>query len=350
MVMDPAALGFVLPPEWVLHARTWMSWIPDGYLRERGGAQQAWGSVASAIAQFEPVTVLAPFVYVDEARAACGPRVHIVGCALNDGWFRDNGPTFLLDGFGRLGAALWAFNAWGGRFPGAEVDRAAGRFAADRAGALAFCSALVNEGGAIATDGAGTVIVTETVQANPNRNPGWETAAIEHELRRMLGVSTVIWLAAGLHGDTGPFGTDGHVDTLAAFVAPGTVVVHHQPDPDHADYAVTADNAQRLRSARDHAGRRLQLIELPAPPAGRVGHVDHESYVNFAWVNGGVVLGGFGHEASDTIVRETFRRLFPRRRVVQLDASVMFTVGGGIHCITQPEPVRQARWPARPPN
>lgn len=343
--MDPSAGGFVMPPEWVPHVRTWMAWIPDGYVRDSGERSlAAWSAVARSIATFEPVTLLTPPPHLDEARARCGRSVEVVACTLNDAWFRDNGPTFLLDGNGRLGALLWRFNAWGGRFPGAAIDRAAGRVAADRAGALAFVSPLVNEGGAIATDGAGTLLVTESVQANPNRNPGWTRGEIEAELRRCLGVHTVIWLARGLHGDEGPTGTDGHVDTLAAFVGPGVLVVHRQADTTHPDHAVVVENVGRLRAARDHAGRPFELVELLAPAPGRTGHVGHESYVNFAWVNGGVVLCGFGDDGADEAVRDTFRRLLPRRRIAQVDAAAIFAHGGGIHCTTLPEPARNARW------
>jgi agmatine deiminase len=270
--------------------------------------------------------------------------VELIAAALDDAWFRDNGPTFLLGRGGRLGAVLWTFNGWGGRIACTERDRAAARLAARRASATVFESTLVNEGGAIAVDGAGTVLVTDTVQANPNRNPTWDRRAIEQELRARLGGGTVVWLARGLDGDGGANGTDGHVDTLAAFVRPGVLVVHHQPDPDHPDHAVMAENRARLSAARDHAGRRFELVELAAPVAGREGHASHESYVNFAWVNGGVVLCGFGDAARDAAVHATFRRLLPERRISQIDASTIFRHGGGIHCITQPEPAATARW------
>lgn len=343
--MDPVRDGFAMPPEWVAHARTWMSWIPPGYVRDDAERTvPAWGAVARTVASFEPVTVLVPPALLAEARAACGPGPMLVPCELDDAWFRDNGPTFLLDGRGRLGALHWTFDGWGGRFPDVRADRAAGRLAGRLAGAVPHCSALVNEGGAIATDGAGTVLATETVQCNPNRNPGWSKAEVEAELCRRLGAHTVVWLARGLHDDRGPTGTDGHVDTLAAFVTPGVLVVHRQPDPTHPDHAVGVENEGRLRAARDHTGRGFELVPLDAPPAGREGHVDHESYVNFAWVNGGAVLCGFGHGPSDAAACAVFARLLPRRRLVQLDASAIFAHGGGIHCITQPEPARNARW------
>lgn len=344
--MDQPADGFVAPPEWVVHARTWMSWIPEtGYIREDAERTvAAWASVARAIARFEPVSLLCPPTLLDEASRACGDGVALVPCELDDAWFRDNGPTFVLDGVGRLGACAWTFNGWGGRLARVDRDRDAGRLAAERAGAVLLPSPLVNEGGAIALDGQGTLIVTETVQANPNRNPGWDRAAIEGELRRRLGVRRVVWLARGLHGDDGPVGTDGHVDTMVAFVAPGVLVVHEQPDPCHPDHAVMAENVGRLRAARDARDRSFELVALRAPRPDREGHAPHETYVNFAWANGAVVLCGFDDAAADEAVRSRFARLTPRRRIVQVDASAIFAHGGGIHCITQPEPARGARW------
>ncbi len=249
--VSPHREGFVIAPEWAPHRRTWMSWPADNYVRAAGPATvAAWASVAASVSRFEPLCVLAAPSLVQEAREACPAGAEILSCELDDAWLRDNGPTFLLDANGSLGAANWAFNAWGGRFP-FERDRSAGRFVSARSGARQFSSRLANEGGAMVTDGAGTVIVTESVLTNPNRNPGWDRAGIEVELRRSLGVSAVIWLPRGLHADHGPNGTDGHADTLAAFVGPGVVVVHHQPDRNHPDHEVTTDNLGRLRAARD---------------------------------------------------------------------------------------------------
>ncbi|MFN0027408.1 MAG: agmatine/peptidylarginine deiminase [Acidimicrobiales bacterium] len=335
---SPAAQGFVMAPDWAPHRRTWMSWPTHNYVREAGPATlAAWAAVAAAVSRFEPLCMLTAPSTLQEARAACPPGTEVVSCKLDDAWLRDNGPTFLLDGHGRVGSVNWSFNAWGGRFP-FQRDRAAGVLVADRSGAVRSASPLVNEGGAMVTDGAGTLIVTESVLTNPNRNPGWNRAAVEAELRRVLGVGAVIWLSRGLHGDVGPNGTDGHADTLTAFVGPGVVVAHHQPDPDHPDHEITADNLARLRAARDAGGRPLEVVALPAPASGREGHATHESYTNFTWVNGAVLLCGFDDPVADAAVRDTFRQLVPDRQLVQIDATAIFAVGGGIHCITCHEP------------
>ena len=212
--------------------------------------------------------MLVPPDVADEAARLLDPRVEQVPCPLDDAWFRDNGPTFLLGPGGELGAVRWRFNAWGhaGNPPVAN-DIAAGDEAAALAEARVFASRLVNEGGAICVDGEGTVLATESVQLHDRRNPGWSREAVEAELCAMLGATKVIWLATGLVGDMQGYGTHGHVDLLAAFVAPGLVVVHRQPDPQHPDHAVMAENVGPAAGC----GRR------PRPPARARGAATRRS-------------------------------------------------------------------------
>jgi len=187
------------------------------------------------------------------------------------------------------------------------------------------------------------VIVTESVQLHENRNPGWTKADVEAELARTIGATTCIWLTRGLMGDMQEFrpgvGTNGHVDVLAAFVRPGVVVVHQQSDPDHYDHAVMAENVQRLREARDARGRQLEIIAIEAPQTSLENGVaiDH-SYINFSFVNGGIVMCSYGDPVADERARATFQQLFPDRRIVDVDARPIFRNGGGVHCITQQQP------------
>jgi agmatine deiminase len=338
----PAAAGFVMPAEWERHERTWMAWPPlESYLRDDGhGAGIAWAGVANAVVAFEPVTMLVPPDAADEAAALLDARVERITCPLDDAWFRDTGPTFLLDEHGRLGAALWQFNGWGQQpWSRWEQDLAARDVVAARTRAIGRRSTLVNEGGAICVDGVGTVLVTDTVQLDPLRNPGWTRADVEDELRTALGVTTVIWLARGLTGDMQGYGTKGHVDLLAAFVEPGVVVVHRQPDLSHPDHEVMTENVGRLRAARDARGRPLDLVEVDAPHNRWEAGVPLDcSYINFAFVNGGAVLCGFDDPLADAAALATFARLLPGRRLVQVPALDLFRKGGGVHCITQQQP------------
>lgn len=346
----PSSLGFAMPPECWPHTRTWMSYPPLGtYLRADGRpVGEAWAAVANAVVKFEPVTMLVPPEAASEAGRLLDPRIAQVPCPLDDAWFRDSGPTFLLGPSGELGAVRWRFNAWGhdGDPPVAQ-DIAAGDRASAQTGASVFASRLVNEGGAICVDGEGTVLATESVQLHDRRNPGWTREEVEGELCAMLGCTKVIWLATGLTGDMQGYGTHGHVDLLAAFVAPGLVVVHHQPDPQHPDHEVMVENVGRLRGSTDARGRQLQLVEVDAPTNRWEGGVPLDcSYVNFSFVNGGAVLCGFNDPPADEAAAETFARLLPGRRLEVVPALDIFRYGGGVHCITQQEPAPPTGRPA----
>jgi agmatine deiminase len=258
---------------------------------------------------------------------------------IDDAWFRDSGPTFLTSDDGRLGATHWRFNAWGNAgFSRFDDEQHVGRFAAELAGAEVFAAAIVNEGGGIHVDGEGTVLVTETVQLDPDRNPGLTHERIDAEMRSFLSVDTVLWLPRGLTRDYDLYGTRGHVDIVASFVRPGLVVAHRQPDPAHPDHAVTEELIGRLRSMRDAAGRRLEVVEIEAPTVleDDEGWVDY-SYINHYVCNGAVILCSFD-DPRDADAAETLARLYPDRTIELVEATRIFECGGGINCITQQQP------------
>ncbi len=330
----PRAAGFRMPPEWDPHARTWMAWPCADYFDDLDRARHAWAEVANTIARHEPVTVVANPEHVEAAGSMLEPGVEVVGASLDDAWLRDTGPTFLLDGDGALGAVDWVFNGWGAqRWATWERDAAVAETIIDRSRARRFPSSLVNEGGGIHVDGEGTVICTETVQLDPDRNPGASKAVVEAELAEMVGADRTIWLPRGLAADYDEMGTRGHVDLLAAFVRPGVVVAHHQPDPTSPDHDVAEENAAILAAAG------LEVVRLTAPPVTTSGPPNDWSYVNFYVGNGFVLVGTFGDEAHDDAACQTLATLFPGRTIERLDARPMFECGGGIHCITQQQPL-----------
>ncbi|MGW7519572.1 agmatine deiminase family protein [Streptomyces sp. NPDC054796] len=339
---SPAADGFRMPPEWAPHERTWMAWPGAnptfGTEHELDEARRAWASVARAVRRFEPVTVVASPGEAAGARAVLGPGIDVVEAPLDDAWMRDIGPTFLT-GNGRLAAVDWTFNGWGAQsWARWEHDARVGRFVAARAGARTYGSPLVNEGGGIHVDGEGTVLLTETVQLDPDRNPGWTHERVEAEIHARLGTRKAIWLPRGLTADYGGFGTRGHVDIVAAFARPGVVVAHTQPDPSHPDHDICRETVELLRAATDAHGRPLEVVELPAPTVTEAdGELVDYSYVNHYLCNGGVVLCGFG-DPMDEHNAGIFRRLFPGRTVTLVDARTIFAAGGGIHCVTQQQP------------
>nr|WP_241563012.1 agmatine deiminase family protein [Streptomyces sp. E1N211] len=262
----PAADGFRMPAEWTPHERTWMAWPgPNPTFADPGAltaARTAWAAVARAVRRFEPVTVVCGPGQSARARALLGPGVDTVERELDDAWMRDVGPTFLTDGTGRLAAVDWTFNGWGAQeWARWDHDAKIAAYVADLAGARTYATDLVNEGGGIHVDGEGTVLLTETVQLGPERNPGRTREEVETEIHAHLGTRKAIWLPRGLTADYPPygFGTLGHVDIVAAFARPGVVVAHHQPDPAHPDHEVTEEVIGILRSATDALGRPLRL-------------------------------------------------------------------------------------------
>ncbi|MEU8485644.1 agmatine deiminase family protein [Streptomyces sp. NPDC048641] len=334
--------SFHMPPEWAPHERTWMAWpSPNPTFtneEELAEAREAWASVARAVRRFEPVTVIVAPGQSDSARALLGDDIDLVERDLDDAWMRDIGPTFVV-GDGRLAAVDWTFNGWGAQdWAVWEHDAKIARHIADLVGVPVHSSSLVNEGGGIHVDGEGTVLLTETVQLDPDRNPGRTKAEVEQEIHARIGTTKAIWLPRGLTGDYGVYGTRGHVDIVAAFAAPGVVLVHSQQDPAHPDHELSKQLIEQLKGETDAKGRPLEVVEVPAPTVLKddEGWVDY-SYINHYLCNDGVVLCSFD-DPNDEVAAGIFRRLFPGRTVQLVDARTIFAGGGGIHCITQQQP------------
>lgn len=339
-----------MPPEWAPHERTWMAWPTAGYAlgdsqEEADDAYRTWSAVARAVATFEAVSVVADPAGAGLARdwLSRGDRrpygIDVVEAPLDDAWMRDIGPTFVIDDTGAAGAVDWTFNGWGGQdWAVWEHDARIGSFVAERAGVARVASELVNEGGGIHVDGRGTVLLTETVQLDPGRNPGLTRADVEAELARTIGALACIWLPRGLTRDYDEFGTRGHVDIVAAFADPGLVLLHWQADPAHPDHEVSVELEGVLTSARDARGRELEIVRVPAPQTLEDGEdwVDW-SYINHYVCNGGVVACAF-EDPQDGASLSILAAAYTGRRVVGVDARPLFERGGGIHCITQQQP------------
>jgi agmatine deiminase len=337
-----------MPAETAQHERTWMAFPREGITlgddaAEREEGYAAWTAVAHAVAEFEPLTMVVDPSELDRARRMLSSEIEILEAPLDEFWMRDFGPTFVVDDDrpGVLGAVDWIFNGWGAP-AWAEWKKSAeiARFVADRVGAELVSSVLVNEGGGIHVDGEGTVLLTETVQLDPNRNPYADRARVEAELARTIGATHAIWLPRGLTRDYDDFGTNGHVDIVATIPSPGTLLLHSQDNPGHPDFEVSRELRALLSETTDAAGRPWNIVDLPAPETLR----DHEgfvdwSYVNHLVVNDGVIACGFGEERADAAAREILAAAYPGRRVVTVDSRPIFARGGGIHCITQQQPL-----------
>jgi agmatine deiminase len=362
LTSTPAADGFWMPAEFEPHAGCWMLWPerPDNWRAHAAPAQRAFAATAAAIARFEPVTVGASARQYQHARAQLHARVRVLELSSDDAWMRDVGPSFLIDRSGELRGVDWIFNAWGGLYRPCGLDDAVAQKVLALERAARYRAPLINEGGAFHVDGQGTVLVTEQCLLNRNRNPNMSRRQIETQLRRYLGISCVIWLGSGVVADE----TSGHVDNLACFARPGEVCLSWCEDPRDPQHRVSQDALARLMDARDARGRRLKVHKLPAPgplfmtrreSAGIVrahgirrltaGQRLAASYVNFYLANGALVLPLLDAR-TDGAARRALRRIFPRRRIVGVEAREILLGGGNIHCITQQQPARRSRPPA----
>ncbi|MGH2549221.1 MAG: agmatine deiminase family protein [Thermomicrobiales bacterium] len=338
-------MTWTMPPETAQQERIWLSFpAPGGSAlgdtpELNRAARETWALVANTIVRFEPVTVLVDPSEALHTRLLLDPAIQLVEVPLDDAWIRDNGPTFVHAGDGSIAAVNWMFNGWGQQgWSTWEKDAAIGAFVAGQASVPSIDSSIVNEGGGIVVDGDGTVVVTETVQLDPLRNPELSKADIEAELRRTLGVRQVIWLKRGLFRDSKEFGTRGHADILVAFPSPGTVLIHTQRDPEHPDFEVSNEIRAVFEATTDADGIPWRIVELPAPQTLKdaEGFVDY-SYINHLVINGAVISCIFEDE-NDREAMQILAAEYPDRQIVAIDARPIFARGGGIHCITQQQP------------
>jgi agmatine deiminase len=339
MLETPLAAGLRMPAEWARHECCWMAWPSrdDQWVDGLAGAQRTYASVARAIQRFEPVRMVVEPHCAKDALAQCGAGIDIIPLPIDDPWMRDSGPTFLMGASGVRGGTAWRFNAWGGKVPDYAENARLARRVLSIAGAPSYQSSLCLEGGAIHTDGEGTIITTESVVLNPNRNPGISKHAAERELCEALGASKIIWLPGdpdGIFVDI----TDGHIDGLLCFVKPGVALYESDPSASGAARQLAADNRHALETGVDAAGRRLQIISIDDAYEAETPHdMFCRSYVNFYIANGGIVMPSYG-VPGDARARAVIQACFPDREVVQIDVRYLASGGGGIHCITQQQP------------
>jgi agmatine deiminase len=330
-----------MPAEDGLHDRTWMCWPSSREVwgPDLRGVQDAIIEIALTIAEFEPVSLLArPTETAPVRRLAKG--VEVIDAPVDDLWARDTLPNFLTrrraNGTIELGASHARFNGWGGKQV-STGDKQLADLVAKRLGIVLTDSGLTGEGGAIEVDGTGTVLAAASCWVNENRNPGRNRAQIEKALLGMLGGQRMIWV----DGLAGHDITDGHIDTLARFVNPSTILVDKPAfnDPDDPWVAVAARTRQQVQQARTASGSRYKIVEIVQPTTVRSTGADFLStYMNYYVCNGGVIAPQFGDAKADAAARSVLKRLFPDREVVQVNIDALAAGGGGIHCATQQQP------------
>ena len=333
--VDPRDFGHYMPGEWAAHTCCWMAWpCREGLWANAAATRQDYANLANTIARFEPVRMLTPLHKVAEAKAMLGKGVEVIEMPIDDSWARDSGPNFLIGG-DELAGSDWVFNAWGNKYSPFDQDALMAQRILDLAGAKCYSSWLVAEGGGVTVDGEGTVITTESCFLNKNRNPGRSRKEIENELCRTLGAEKIIWLP----GDPDETETDGHVDGIAAFIEPGRVLLEVNYDKTDPHYPVGVANTEAMKGQTDARGRELQIefIQEGIYHEG-IWNGGCSSYINSYLANGAVIVPGYGYDR-DAEALETYAALYPEREIVQAPIESLSLGGGGVHCVTQQQPV-----------
>jgi agmatine deiminase len=337
----PRVDGLFMPARWAEHDRTLIQWPNrrawwDEHLAD---AKREFADVVRLISRFDPVTVIANPGLKSEVVEMCGAdNVEVVEIPIDDAWVRDSGPIFVVDGRGGVAMTHFGFNAWGGKTEHYEDDAAVGKHLAEFLHMRRYVAPLIAEGGGITVDGEGTMITTETVHLNPNRNPGMEREEVDAVFRDYLGVEKVIWIPHGLAEDMGERGTDGHSDNVVQFIRPGLVLLQTAPDRSNPNWDLSLENRARLGSETDAMGRKLEIVEMPYLPYSKVdGQPYAAPYTNFYPVNGGIVapqLDATDEDKAFAILQD----LFQDREIVGAPTVFQAFGGGGTGCITQQVP------------
>lgn len=325
-----------MPAEWAPHKGCFVSWPckEDTWFGFIDEARRAYSEVIKAIDRFEPVTVLSDPSTFNNARSVLGSGIEVLEIPIDDAWIRDNGPIFVRSEEGEVAAVRFKFNGWGGRFPPYDKDADVPRSLADRLGVMRYDAPMVLEGGSICVDGEGTLLTTESCLLNKNRNPGLSKEGIEDILGSFLGIKKVVWLKQGIYKSM----IDGHVDGVAAFARPSTVILAQADDGSNPNYLGMRENKDILSTQTDAKGRAIEVIDFPMPDITELaGNRIAACYPNFYFANGGIVAPIFGEE-KDKVAIGILESLFPGREVVGVRSEYIAIGGGDVHCITQQLP------------
>jgi len=339
--MYPKDFNYKMPAEWEAHERTFISWpVKDSMCHPDNHESVCTGYAGfiKAIAEFEPVSVLVnPNELENVKKLFEEPNIELLPIEHNDAWLRDNGLTFVIYEEGNRAGVNWSFNAWGKKYAPWDLDDEVAPKILEHYNIKKFDAPLVMEGGSLHTDGEGTLLTTEECLLNPNRNPDLTREQIEVYLKQYLSIEKIIWLKRGLSGDE----TDGHVDNIACFAAPGKIIMQTCDDPSDENYKITLENLEILNNSTDAKGRKLEVIQINQPPrADYEGERLTLSYLNFYFVNNGIILPTFGGNAADADKKaeEVLSLAFPNRKIRAVDGIEVIKEGGNVHCTTQQMP------------
>jgi agmatine deiminase len=335
------------PAEWESHAAMWISWPHnrETWPGRFDSIPEHFRAFIETISAVEPVHVLSgPAGSEPSAWESIYDLSNVVihDIRTNDSWIRDYGPTFVRrrDDDSLVGVD-WKYNAWGNKYPPFDDDAAAAEQICWFLQCQRSVSALYCEGGALETDGQGTLLTTSSCLMSPQRNPGWSRGMIEQELRLQLGIATVIWVdGGGLQGDD----TDGHIDQLARFVDRESVVVATSSDPQDPNCDGLEENFRILSKAKNAQGRSIRTLRLPTPRPRFIGSARvPESYCNFLIANEIVLVPTFRSPQTDEAAVDLLSEQFPSRKIVPMDAYDLVWGLGAFHCASQQQPTSKPR-------
>jgi agmatine deiminase len=335
--------NLIIPAEWAPHKAIWTCWpsAADLWLEDLEPARAEVGAMIKALIATTPEGGQGDIVHVlangtdavVNARAALPAQVHVHDVPFGDIWLRDTGPIFAKTPAGNL-ALRFGFNGWGGKYD-LPHDDTVGDAVAKLSATPTQSAPFVLEGGAIDHDGEGTVLTTRQCVLHPNRNGNWTQDVAEAHFATSLGAKKVLWLGDGLLNDH----TDGHVDNIARFIAPGKVMCMEAFGADDPNRAVLDAIAADLAGMTDAAGRKLEVVRIPSPGlvTDEYGEAIPASHMNFIIGNASVVVPHYGTPSADAALR-AIGAAFPGRRTVGINSTAILTGGGSFHCITQQEP------------
>ena len=370
IAQTPASLGYSFPPEWAPHRATWFSGprpegisFPDKYHT----VPENLARIFREIAPRERVEINVPngnyerIVRAQLAEHGCPLKnIYFHHIKTNESWCRDHGPAFVQrkNRAGKKETAIvdWGFNAWGGKYPPYDDDDRVPTEIAKEFGLPVFYpggsgftsvstkanshgqdahDTVIMEGGSVEFNGAGTILTTTQCLLNKNRNPHLSKSQIEQYLKDYYGQTQICWLGDGIAGDD----TDGHIDDLARFINPTTIVVGVEDDPKDENFRILQDNLKRVKKLKDQDGRPFNIVQIPMPG---VVEFDRQrlpaTYVNFYFVNGALLVPTFRHRKNDRKALEILQAHLPRHQVIGIDCVELIWGLGAIHCLSQQQP------------
>jgi len=345
-MITPKEKKYYMPAEWYPHKCCWMQWpynnpnhngygaIPSWSHFDFEKGRLAWANVANSIVKFEQVKMITHPDEIRKAKKLLDSKIEIIEFKIDDCWARDSGAIFLLNDKNMLGGIDWEFNGWG-KFKPYDSDNKIAKFMIENSSAAYFKNQMILEGGSIHVDGEGTLLTTEQCLLNKNRNPKLSTKEIENNLKEYLNINKIIWLKNGTDE-----GTDGHVDNIACFVKPGTILSLSCKDKNDPFYEKINENLEILKTSTDSKGRRLKIIELEMSYKRLIPNDDEpSSYINFYIANNGIVMPSFEDEKADYNAKTIVQSIFPDRKIITINGIDISMGGGNVHCITQQQPM-----------